>query len=196
MVPQPSPPSKTRKKALIALGGNVTSTQGGPVATLSRALDALAGSGVEISACSRFYQTPCFPPGAGPDFVNACAAVLTDLGPEDLLARLHEIEADFGRERDERWGARPLDLDLLAYGDAVRPDQTTFAVWRDLPLDVQKTRAPTQLILPHPRLQDRGFVLIPLADIAPDWRHPVSGQTVAEMVQALPEAEKTDIVPL
>lgn len=193
---QPSTNLKHGKYALIALGGNVTSTHGGPGETLALALGALAGDGIRVTAQSRVYQTPCFPIGAGPDFVNAVAAIITHLTPEVLLARLHEIETTFDRTRDQRWGARTLDLDLLAYEDRVVPDRATYAAWRDLPLKDQKQRAPEQLILPHPRLQDRGFVLIPLADIAPDWCHPVSGQTVKQMVAALPQADKTDIVPL
>lgn len=94
-----------------------------------------------------------------------------------------------GRERGTRWGQRTLDLDLLAMGDLVLPDAQVYAHWRDLPLEDQARRAPEQLILPHPRLQDRAFVLVPLSDVAPDWRHPVLGRTVLEMRDALsPEA--------
>lgn len=193
---QPSCTPKHGDFALIALGGNVASTHGGPGETLALALSALAGDDIQVTAQSRFYRTPCFPAGAGPDFVNAAAVVVTHLTPEVLLARLHEIETAFERKRDARWGARTLDLDLIAYEDRVLPDPETFTAWKDLPLEAQTQRAPESLILPHPRLQDRGFVLIPLADIAPDWRHPVLGQTVEQMLQALPEGQKTDIVPL
>lgn len=195
-MPQPQSKSNPREKALIALGGNLASTHGRPAETLSLALDALEQAGIAIDTVSRFYRTPCFPPGAGPDFVNAAASIITDLAPDVLLARFHEIEGALGRVRETRWGARVVDLDLIAMGDRILPDRATVKHWMGLPLGVQKAMAPDRLILPHPRLQDRGFVLIPLADVAPDWCHPLSGRTVAEMVAALPEAEIRDIVAL
>jgi len=182
--------------ALIALGGNMPSEKGAAAVTLRLALARLEAHGCALQAVSRFFSTPCFPPGAGPDFVNAAAVVTCRGGAEDMLALLHEVEAEFGRERVTRWGQRTLDLDLIAMGDAVLPDVETYGMWRDLPPDEQGTRAPDRLILPHPRLQDRGFVLVPLADVAPDWRHPVLGQSVTEMLAALPEEERAQIVPL
>lgn len=181
---------------LIALGGNTPSDKGEPAETLRSALEVLARRGCEIRAVSRFYATPCFPPGAGPDFVNAAAVLRCDGPPEEVLALLHEVEAAFGRERVTRWGQRTLDLDLIAVGDAVLPDRDTHKAWRDLPPDEQGKRAPDSLVLPHPRLQDRGFVLVPLAEVAPEWRHPVLGQSVAEMLAALPESALVEIVPL
>ncbi|MFD2842150.1 2-amino-4-hydroxy-6-hydroxymethyldihydropteridine diphosphokinase [Paracoccus cavernae] len=85
-------------------------------------------------------------------------------------------------------GGAGIDLDLLALGGQVFPDEQGQTAWRDLPLEEQMRRAPEELILPHPRLQDRGFVLAPLAEVAPLWRHPIIGATVAEMLTALPSA--------
>lgn len=182
--------------AAVALGGNRPSPEGDPAATLIAALRAISQEIGVIVSVSRFFRTPASPPGSGPDFVNAAALIATGLDAPALLAALHEIEARFGRARALRWGARTLDLDLLAQGDAVLPDPATEARWRTLPPARQREETPDRLILPHPRLQDRAFVLIPLAEIAPLWRHPVTGQTVAEMLEALPEADKAAICPI
>lgn len=183
--------------ALIALGGNQPLGGDLPDAVLRAALAELPREGVDVVAVSRFYRTPAFPVGAGPDYANAAALVdMHRLGaPDAALAALHRIEAAFGRVRDQRWAGRVLDLDLLAWGDRVLPDAETQRHWQALPPEDQLRLAPDPLILPHPRLQDRAFVLVPLADVAPDWRHPLSGQTVRQMLKALPAADVAAVVP-
>jgi len=155
----------------------------------------LPDEGLNLRALSRFWRSPAFPAGAGPDYVNACAVVSAPMPAEAVLEALHRIEARLGRRREKRWGARGIDLDLLACGGAIRPDPDTEASWRNLPLEEQMQRAPQTLILPHPRLADRAFVLIPLAEIAPMWRHPATGKAVSEMLAALGAAEKAAMVP-
>ncbi len=184
--------------ALVALGANLPFEGEPPERTIRKALESLAAEGLPVLAVSRFFATPCFPAGAGPDYVNAAAVLQTGAGDDaaSVLARLHAVEDRFGRTRERRWGMRTLDLDLLALGDSVLPDAETQDQWRAMPLESQVRAAPEGLILPHPRLQDRAFVLVPLADVAPDWVHPRSGQTVAEMLAALPEADRDAVKPL
>lgn len=183
-------------QALVALGSNLSSSTGSPAATLSDAIEEMARSGLRIARRSRFFHTPCFPPGAGPDFVNAVVRVETRLAPADLLDLLQEIEQAFGRERQARWAARTLDLDLIAVGDLVSPDEATFRYWLDLPLERQKVEVPNCLVLPHPRLQERAFVLVPAADVAPEWCHPVLKRTIVELLDLLPERDRAAIHPL
>jgi 2-amino-4-hydroxy-6-hydroxymethyldihydropteridine diphosphokinase len=184
--------------ALIAFGANLPFDGDPPATTLRRAIKGLSEEGLMVLAVSRFFATPCFPAGAGPDYVNAAAMV--EYGREDDLAstlgRLHAVEARFGRKRLQRWGMRTLDIDLLAVGDSVLPDAATQDAWRKLPPEGQIREAPDQLILPHPRLQDRAFVLVPLADVAPDWVHPRTGRSVRQMLADLPEADRDAVKAL
>ena len=153
---------------LIGLGANLPSPRhGNPVDTCTAALGALERAGVRVRRRSRWYRSAPVPPSAQPWFVNGVAEVETDLSPADLLAVLHRVERDFGRVRRARNEARVIDLDLLAYGARVS--------------------APgEEPCLPHPRLAERAFVVLPIAELAPDWRHPRSGLSVAELVRALP----------
>lgn len=154
-------------RAFVALGSNLGDRHG----HLRRAVAALSEApGVRVVAVSQVRETEALTlPGQGPQpaFLNAAVALDTTLGPHALLALLHRIEAAAGRERRERWGARPLDLDLLVHGEA-------------------RTNAPG-LTLPHPRLTTRRFVLEPLADLAPGLV--VGGRTVRDWLDALDAAE-------
>jgi len=160
---------------LIALGANLPHLAGQPADTLKRALGELERQGVEIREVSAFYETPAWPDPADPAFVNAVAAVKTSLQPVELLMLLHGVETEFGRLRSASNAPRTLDLDLLDYDGRVV--------------------AEPQLTLPHPRMATRSFVLVPLWDVAPRWRHPVTGQGLAELLAALPDREAPKKLP-
>lgn len=178
-----------RSKFVIALGGNLP-FQGAPTATsLIKSIKSIAGDDMVIRSVSRFFSTPCFPPGAGPDYVNAAVLLATQLTPEQLLHRLHDIEADFDRARVQRWGMRTLDLDILFYDESILPSPRVQKHWMGLPKNQQLEAVPDTLVLPHPRLQDRAFALIPLADVAPDWIHPVLQKSVRQLCAALPSED-------
>ena len=182
---------------LIALGANLDSAVGAPVSTLQAAIKELTVGLGQTPDVSRFFRTPAFPAGAGPDFVNGAVAFPDlDVSAPDVLALCHKIESHFARQRTSRWAARTLDLDLIAQGDQVLPREDRVRAWIDMPLSAQKTQAPEELILPHPRMQDRAFVLVPLADVAPSWRHPFLGRTVAEMCTDLPAQELAQITEI
>lgn len=159
---------------LVGLGANLEHPRYGPPRkTLETALKALEQSGIVVLARSRWYQSAPVPPSDQPWFVNAVASVATDLTPAELLTKLHEIEARFGRSRQRRNEARVLDLDLLAYHDLVS--------------------APGACpVLPHPRLAERAFVVLPLRELAPDWRHPGSGLSISELAGRLNPAETAE----
>ena len=193
---QHPPELVTSRKALVALGANLPSGERTPLDTLRIALKLLQSRGLQLVAGSRFYATPCFPAGAGPDFVNAVAQFSSEFSPANLLRALKDIETDLGRVSTGRWAARIVDLDLLAMDDLVLPDVAGFDAWRALPPELQGTTAPDRLILPHPRLQDRAFVLVPLAEIAPDWVHPVLKLRAADLCAALPATERDAVRPL
>lgn len=147
----------------IALGSNLGSDLGNSRETVNKSFEILGNSqGIELIQVSSLYQTtPVGPPQ--PDYVNACAILAVELSPLALLDALLSIEAQFGRVRRERWQARTLDLDLLLY--------------QDLILDSPR------LTIPHPRMQERGFVLVPLAEIAPDWPEPITGKLIAQLAK-------------
>lgn len=186
-------PPKLLGPILVALGGNLASVAGDPADTLRTALGILATQGAVIRATSTFYHTPAFPAGNGPDYVNAAVRFEAEWSAAETLAVLHAIEAEMGRERIQRWGQRTLDLDLIAHGDLVLPEALTHAKWRNLPLEAQIARTPDELVLPHPRMQDRAFVLVPLADVAPEWVHPILGRSVQQLLDDLPQAQKDEV---
>lgn len=193
---QPKTSTDNIPTALVAVGANLANDRDGPAHTLAKSLCLLSEKSVLSLKTSRMFRTPAVPAGSGPDYVNAAARFRWSGSPEALLDLLHGIEAELGRTRGVRWGARVIDLDLIALDDAVRPDAPTQEAWAALPMARALVELPDRLILPHPRLADRSFVLMPLADVAPGWRHPLTGRDVATMLASRPAEERAAIVPV
>jgi 2-amino-4-hydroxy-6-hydroxymethyldihydropteridine diphosphokinase len=158
--------------AIVALGSNLAGRFPSPKAAVEAAIAALDGGGITVAARSPLYRSTAWPDPSDPEFVNAAIRVETSLAPGALLARLHGLEAAFGRERRQANAPRTLDLDIVDYDGLVSAEGETP-------------------ILPHPRLADRAFVLLPLMDVAPDWRHPVTGAAIHDLVEALPRPSGT-----
>jgi 2-amino-4-hydroxy-6-hydroxymethyldihydropteridine diphosphokinase len=158
-------------QALIAIGSNLPAPGcADSAATCEAALNALETHDIRIAERSRWYRTAPVPASDQPDFVNGVVAVETPLDPVALLAVLHNVEDRFARRRSVPNAARTLDLDLIDVAGVVMD-------------------GPEGPVLPHPRMQDRAFVLVPLRDVAPGWHHPKTGQGVAELIAALPEGQ-------
>jgi 2-amino-4-hydroxy-6-hydroxymethyldihydropteridine diphosphokinase len=153
---------------LIALGSNLAGAAGTPVENCERALVMLQAAGVRVLRRSRWYRTPPWPPSDQPWFINGVVAVETALGPAELLATMHEVERAMGRTREAGVvnAARVIDLDLIDYNGVLREAVPP--------------------LLPHPRLNGRAFVLKPMAEVAPDWRHPKTGQSMNDLLAQLP----------
>lgn len=158
----------------IGLGANLQHpVYGSPRQTLEAAIAALQAAGLDIVARSSWYESAPVPLADQPWYVNGVVAVHSNLSAADLLAILHRIEAEFGRVRSVVNAPRVVDLDLLDHRGESRPGGAGDPV------------------LPHPRMAERGFVLLPLQEVAPDWRHPVSGQPLATLIAQLPGDQTT-----
>jgi 2-amino-4-hydroxy-6-hydroxymethyldihydropteridine diphosphokinase len=149
---------------VIALGSNLAGGFESSKALLAAALEAFEPSGLRVLRVSRWWRSAAWPDPAQPAYLNGAALVDTALGPHEVLAALHALEAAFGRDRGAPNAARTLDLDLIAYARQVLGEPG--------------------LVLPHPRAAERLFVMGPIAEIAPDWVHPALGQTALRLAAA------------
>lgn len=157
----------------IALGANLPGPDGTPPkTTLLQSLAALEARGGRVVRRSRWYRSDAVPPSGQPPFVNGVAEIDTTLAPDALLRVLHEIEAAQGRVRTVPNAARRCDLDLLDYHGRIMAPENGGPV------------------LPHPRLAERLFVLLPLQELAPDWVHPVSGIGIRALIAAVPPGQR------
>jgi 2-amino-4-hydroxy-6-hydroxymethyldihydropteridine diphosphokinase len=154
----------------IGLGANLSGIKGEPEQMITGAIKAISDARIRVVQRSRIWLTSPVPVSDQPWYRNAVIAVETDLEPEELLERLQLIENEFGRTRNVRNEPRVIDLDLLAYDDFVMETES--------------------LVLPHLRMHERAFVLLPLQEIAPDWAHPVLKQSLSELISELPDDQE------
>ena len=157
----------------IGLGANLVHPRfGPPKSTLEHVLGLLPERNLRVLARSRWYESAPVPASDQPWYVNGVVRAATALAPREVLSQLHVIEAELGRQRVERNEARAVDLDIIAFGNMI-------------------LNGPTPPIVPHPRMAERAFVLLPLADVAPDWRHPATGERVFSLIARLPRDQVT-----
>ena len=161
--------NKAQPGIFIALGANQQYRRCTPFENLCRALGLLGRHGVRLLSCSRPWRTPAWPDPSLPPFLNAAAQIAwSGDDPQRLMQTLHTVETACGRERSIRNAPRTLDLDLIDFrGSVLRPDNAF------------------ELTLPHPRVQDRAFVLLPLREIAPHWRAPDTGLDIDRLIGQL-----------
>jgi 2-amino-4-hydroxy-6-hydroxymethyldihydropteridine diphosphokinase len=159
-------------KFLIAFGANIPSRVGAPEKTIEAARATLEDNSVRIRRMSSLYETPAWPDPNDPFFINAVAAGETSLNPGELLRRFHETETAYGRTRSAPNAPRTLDLDLLDFDGRIEEGPPA---------------------LPHPRMERRAFVIVPLAEVAPAWRHPLTGRTAAALLSSLSAEERAAV---
>jgi 2-amino-4-hydroxy-6-hydroxymethyldihydropteridine diphosphokinase len=151
---------------IIALGSNLPGEYASPRALLEAAVKRFDVAGLRVLSRSRWWRSAAWPDPTKPDYLNGVALVETSLSPREVMAALLMLEGDFGRRRGELNAPRTLDLDLIAHGRAVVDEPG--------------------LILPHPQARERRFVMGPLAELAPGWRHPVDGATALALAASSP----------
>lgn len=172
----------SNRSFVLGLGGNVPSLWGNPVESLARALSELERSGLAVVGCSPLFETRPFGTLRQPSYVNAVAIVGGSIAPAALLRLLKSLERRAGRRAGPRWGPRPLDIDILDHGGRRSSAMAMDSLDR-------------RLVLPHPGIARRGFVLVPLVAIAPRWRHPVLGVSAADLLRRRP-ALRRGICPI
>ena len=181
----------------VAFGANLPGPYGKPETSVAHAIERMETWGDTILHGSLLYRTPAFPPGAGADYVNAVVAVKVE-NVTRFITDAIAIEAAFRRAEERamgRWKPRTIDIDIVAVGQAIWPDADTHDMLRTLP-QIERTKGEHGIVVPHPSMHERSFVLKPMAYFAPDWVHPILGKTVHEMAEACPEEDLAAVRPI
>ncbi|MDC3068159.1 2-amino-4-hydroxy-6-hydroxymethyldihydropteridine diphosphokinase [Paracoccaceae bacterium] len=179
---------------IIVLGSNLPSKFGSSVKTLEKCLDEIRSSPlIKKVSESMWYHSLSIPNGDDPPFVNVGLRFNSKLNPNQLLSFTSILEKKYERTRESRWNPRTCDIDILLCDQKILPNQKVFEKWFNFDLKQQIMRAPSNLILPHPRLHERHFFLRPLYDLQPNWIHPFLKKTVKEMLDSIPSDELENI---
>ena len=170
------------KKYFIALGSNLETQKLSRLEIINTALGHFSQFKIILIKVSSFWESRSYPDKSQPNFINAVSEVHSELNPYQILHELKTIETKMGRKNNTRWGNRVLDLDIIGSGSIILPNNFEFNKWLKMPLHKQIKIQPDELILPHPRIQDRLFVLKPLDEVDPNWTHPVLNKTSFELI--------------
>jgi len=165
---------------LLGLGSNLSSSYGNRFKNIDLAVYALNGYGIQVKKKSSYYETPSYPDKNNPKFINIIVDVETDLPPEDLASVLIFIEKSLQRERNKKNEPRTCDIDIIDYNNEI----INFK-YKDL-----------DFMVPHQKLIYRNFVLFPLQEIYPDWKHPKTKEPIADIIENLPKEDKNSILKI
>ena len=181
-------------KYVVVLGSNLPSKFGNSAETLKKCVDEIRSHPpIKSLLESNWYISSSFIDEKEPRYVNVGIRFNTNLNPIDLLNYTSGLEKIFGRKREKRWEPRTCDIDILLCNQLILPNNAHFQKWLKLDFSDQIKLSPNELILPHPRLQERTFFLKPLIDLHPDWIHPFLGMKAKEMLDSLPPNELENI---
>ena len=179
---------------IIVLGSNLPSEFGSSAETLKKCVDELRSfQAIQSLSESKWYISPSLVDEREPRYVNVGVRFNTNLKPKDLLLFTSDLEIKYGRKRQKRWEPRTCDIDILLCDQLILPSKLLFEKWLKLDFLGQIESVPNELILPHPRLQERTFFLKPLNDLQPDWTHPFLEMKAKEMLDSLPPNELENI---
>ena len=181
-------------KYVVVLGSNLPSKFGNSAETLKKCVDEIRSHpSIKSLLESNWYISSSLIDEKEPRYVNVGIRFNTNLNPIDLLNYTSGLEKRFGRKREKRWEPRTCDIDILLCNQLILPNKAHFQKWLKLDFSDQIKLSPNELILPHPRLQERTFFLKPLINLQPDWIHPFLGMKAKEMLDSLPPNELENI---
>ena len=178
-----------KTRAVIGVGGNLPSAFGDVLPTVLESVRRIGEiDGITLVAQSPVYRSKAWPEGSDqPDYANMAILVDVSMNASELLRAMQEIENSMGRMREERWGARVIDLDLLAYEELILPNK---GLWLSVAGSEDPMAYLEEVTVPHPRLHKRLFAIKPFADVCPDWYHPVLGHSASQIEALVSKGEK------